>query len=181
MTNDETILLIRLTDSLELSHELQTIYEEAFPPDERREWAQFTELLNNPDFFLKAISIQKKLIGLLTYWNLEEFLFIEHFAIRDAERGKGLGTQVVNQLIAETASPLILEVEEPITETAQNRIHFYERFSFSVCKSEYFQPPYSADKNKVKMLLMSYPDEVSDEYFTIIKDRIYRLVYGIYE
>lgn len=181
MINDETIQLIRLTDSLELSHELRTIYEEAFPLDERREWAQFTELLANPDFFLEAIHLQKKLVGILTTWNLHDFKFIEHFAIRDSERGKGFGTQVVNQLLAESSVPVILEVDEPSTETAQKRIHFYEHFNFSVCKREYFQPPYSADKNKVKMLLMSYPEEINDEIFPQIKARIYRSVYGIYE
>ncbi len=181
MTNNETIQLIRVSDSMELSLELRTIYEEAFPPDERREWAQFTELLNNPDFFLKAISNQKKVIGLLTFWNLDDFLFIEYFAIRNAERGKGIGAKVVNQLLAGTSAPIILEVDEPITETAQKRIRFYERLNFSVCQSEYFQPPYSANKNTIKMLLMSYPDEISDDLFPQTKARIYRMVYGINE
>jgi len=181
MTDVNKIELIRVTDSCELSHELRTIYEEAFPPDERREWTQFIELLKNPNFFLKAIYNQKKLIGMLTIWNLHEFRFIEHFAIQDAERGKGFGTQVVNQLLAGTSIPLILEVEEPVTETAHKRIQFYERINFSVCKREYFQPPYTIDKNEVKMLLMSYPEKISEVYFLQIKDRIYRMVYGINE
>lgn len=179
MTDERQIELIRVTDSLELNPELRTIYEQAFPPNERREWAQFTELLTNPDFFLETIHHQKNLIGILTIWNLHEFRFVEHFAIRENERGKGLGTEVVNQLLTESSVPVILEVEEPITETAQKRIHFYERFNFSACKSEYFQPPYSIDKNKVKMLLMSYPDKINNQDFPQIKARIYRSVYGI--
>ena len=181
MTDNNKIELIQVTNSLELSHELRIIYEEAFPLEERRDWAQFTELLNNPNFFLKAIYHQKNLVGILMIWNLHEFRFIEHFAIRDAERGKGFGSKVIQQIISENNFPLILEVDEPSSETTQKRIQFYERFNFSVCKSEYFQPPYSADKNKVKMLLMSYPEEINDAYFSQIKARIHRLVYGIIE
>lgn len=181
MIDENKIELIRVADSLELNQELRTIYEEAFPPDERREWAEFTELLNNTDFFLKAISNQKKVIGMLTIWNLHEFRFIEHFAIQDDDRGKGFGTQVFNHLLTESSAPLILEVDEPSTETAKKRIQFYERLNFLVCQSEYFQPPYSADKNKVKMILMSFPDKISDDFFPQIKARIHRLVYGIYK
>jgi ribosomal protein S18 acetylase RimI-like enzyme len=170
--------LISISDSTELTCEFRAIYEEAFPPDERREWPQMLELLNNQHFSLEGIYHQQKIIGMLSVWNLAGFRFLEHFAIRESERKKGYGTLVVNQLLAGNSTPLILEVEEPITETAQKRIQFYERFNFSVCKREYFQPPYSIDKNKVKMLLMSYPDKINDDSFPQIKASIYQLVYG---
>jgi len=37
MINEKIIQLIRVADSSEQMNELRTIYEEAFPPDERRE------------------------------------------------------------------------------------------------------------------------------------------------
>ena len=76
------------------------------------------------------------------------------------------------------SKPVILEVEEPFTETARKRILFYERLNFSVNNQSYFQPPYSNDKNSVKMLLMSYPKKIDSKYFEKTKTQIHDLVYG---
>jgi hypothetical protein len=68
-------------------------------------------------------------------------------------------------------------VEESITDDARRRIAFYESIGFSVCEGIYYQPPYSPDKNKVKMLLMSFPENILPPEFDEIKTRIYREVY----
>jgi len=179
MISNEVIRLISVSDSPELTEEFRAIYEEAFPPDERREWTQMLELLNNPNFRLDGIYHQGKLIGMLSIWNLNEFRFIEHFAIRASERKKGFGTLVIQQMTSRITSTIILEVEDSSTDLAQQRIRFYERCGFWVCKSEYYQPPYSVEKSKVKMLLMSYPEKILEGHFSKIKSMIYRSVYGL--
>jgi hypothetical protein len=181
MTDEKAIYLIPVSEPAGLTKEFKAIYEEAFPPDERRDWRHMSDLLNNTSYSLRGIYYQQKLIGLISIWNLQEFRFIEHFAIRDYERGKGFGSKVIQQIISESAVPVILEVEEPNTEIARKRIDFYERLDFLVCEAEYFQPPYSTDKSKVKMQLMSYPEKIKDGDFPLIKSRIYWAVYGIIE
>ncbi len=66
---------------------------------------------------------------------------------------------------------------EPANDAALRRIAFYERLGFSVCEGIYCQPPYSADKNEVKMLLMSFPERILTLELTEIKTQIYREVY----
>lgn len=180
--NDETsIELIPITNSLELTNDFKQIYEEAFPSDERRDWDQITELLNDKDFVLQSIYLRSKLIGMISLWNLQKFCFIEHFAICNAERGNGYGSLLLLKLLDQIAIPVILEVEEPTTAIAQKRIEFYERLNFSVCNAAYYQPPYSAQKNKVKMLLMSYPEKIELHNFQATKEQIFASVYKLSE
>jgi len=138
-------------------------------------------LLANPDFNLFGIYDQRKTIGLLSVWNLHEFSFIEHLAIQDTERGKGFGTQAVQQVLTRFLAPVVLEVEQPISVAAQKRIAFYKRHGFSVCEGGYYQPPYSTCKNKVKMLLMSFPEKIMEVSFNQVKARIYDSVYNLSE
>lgn len=175
------IKLLPVSDSMELNDVLKQIYEDSFPPDERREWFEINELIQYPNFIFYRIFINDELIGLISVWNLTHFVFIEHFAIHKKLRGKSLGTQVINQIIAETNKTVIVEVEEPFSGTAQRRIVFYERLGFVVCNGIYYQPPYSAEKNKVKMLLMSYPNLLTTIEFTEVKSLIYRIVYKVPE
>lgn len=175
------IQLIPVIHPTELNTDFRQIYEETFPPDERREWNKLTELIGNDHFSLNEIYHQEKFAGFISIWNLGEFSFIEHFAIRDTERGKGIGTRIIRQIIAQISTPVILEVEEPHTLSARKRIGFYERLNFWVSDGDYCQPPYAIDKNKVKMLLMSYPNRIQPENFAGIKNRIHDVVYQYHE
>jgi ribosomal protein S18 acetylase RimI-like enzyme len=161
-----------------MNSDLQQIYEKSFPDDERREWNQLIDILDDNRFTINGIYFQQQLIGIITFWNLDGFRFIEHFAIRNTEQGKGYGTQVIKKLTAEILVPVILEVEEPFTDVAKKRIAFYERLNFRISEQEYYQPPYSVGKNRVKMLLMSYPEKLDPNKFTTIKNKIYQTVYS---
>lgn len=172
------IQLLSVTNPDKLNFEFRLIYESSFPKDERRECSQLLDLLHNKQFKLYEIYIQDKFIGFISVWDLEEFSFIEHFAIRTTEQGKGYGTQAINQVLSMNTKPVILEVEEPFTDTARKRISFYERLNFSVNNQSYFQPPYSINKSSIKMLLMSYPTKIEPEYFERIKAQIHDQVYG---
>jgi hypothetical protein len=83
----------------------------------------------------------------------------------------------LKQIIEQTPSTIIVEVEEPLTEQAKRRVDFYQRLGFNLCPKEYYQPPYTHGNSMVKMLIMSYPEQLNDREFTIIKKQIYKEVY----
>lgn len=155
------------------------LYTEAFPPDERRDWQQLVGLLNHPQYNLFQIYFQDKFIGFISKWKLSEFNFIEHFAIQPTDQGKGLGSEVICQLTENDTTPIILEAEEPTSADSRRRIRFYENLNFRINSFDYFQPPYSTGKNAVKMLLLSYPDEINEIDSKEISDQIHRVVYQI--
>lgn len=161
----------------ELDPDFKLIYSDSFPPDERRDWQQLLDLIKNPLFSLNQIYIPNQFIGFITSWKLSGFIFIEHFAIHQKQRGKGFGSEVINQILQLESTPAILETEEPNSDEARRRIRFYEGLNFKVNSGEYYQPPYSIGKNTVKMLLMSFPDELHKIEFDQIKTQIYQVVY----
>ena len=168
-----------VSNSLELNEELQLIYIDSFPPDERREWEDLKELLHHSGFTLNKIFNNTDLIGLICLWNLQDWLYIEHFAIIEPMQNQGFGTLILNQLIEKKATKIVLEVEEPTTLSAQRRIAFYNRLGFRICEDIYYQPPYSPNKNKVKMLLMSFPEELNSIDFEKTKAQIYQVIYQL--
>lgn len=174
------IYLLSVSNPAELTDDFRRIYEVAFPDDERRDWHQFAELLLNPCFSMNKVFFHDELIGILNYWKLDSFYFIEHFAISEAERGKGLGSLVISQFLRELSN-VVLEVEEPYSEMARRRIEFYKRFDFCTLEGDYYQPPYSTAKNSIKMLLMNYSNQSQSTDFNFAKKQIYQTVYKITE
>ena len=172
------IQLIWVTNPEKLNVDFKHTYESSFPTNEQRELNQLLDLLGSIEFKLYEIYFQENFIGFISVWDLTEFSFIEHFAICTKHQGKGYGTQVLNQVLSMNSRPVVLEVEQPSTETARKRISFYEQFSFSVNAGNYFQPPYSSEKGSVKMLLMSYPTKIRTSDFERIKAEIHNRVYG---
>ncbi|HAH22441.1 MAG TPA: GNAT family N-acetyltransferase [Prolixibacteraceae bacterium] len=173
------IKVIPASNLREMSEELKQMYIDSFPSNERREWEELQKLVEHPHFNIHQVFIDQKSIGLISIWNLLNFTFIEHFAIEESFQGKGVGSQVIMQIIEGKTTKVVLEVEEPTDEPSRRRITFYERLGFSVCESNYFQPPYAMGKDKVKMLLMSFPDKITALEFTEIKDLLYKEVYQL--
>jgi ribosomal protein S18 acetylase RimI-like enzyme len=171
------VRLVAVKNKAELNADVRQIYEESFPEDERRDWLQLADLITNRLFNFSLIYNDQNLIGIAAVWDLADFIFVEHFAIRAEERGKGFGNELVHQIIS-NGTIVLLEVEHPISEIAKKRIRFYERLNFRISDSEYFQPPYSKTKNIVKMLLMSYPEKISEPTIQTFVNRIYEHVYG---
>ena len=171
------IHLIRVSDSLELMDDLKEIYIDSFPANERREWQEMLTLIPNPNYNLYNILDENKSIGMMSVWMFPEFTFIEHFAIHESNRGKGIGSQVIKLLLKESSSMIILEVDEPTSESARRRVVFYQRLGFYSCHQEYYQPPYSPSHNALKMQLMSYPRLLTQAEFITIKTQLYKDVY----
>lgn len=164
-----------------LNPEIKQIYTDSFPSEERRDWDELEQILQQPLFSLLQVLVNQELTGIIAIWDLTDFRFIEHFAIKASAQGKGVGSQIIKEVIEEQPIRVVLEVEEPITDSAKRRMGFYFRLGFSVCDCTYWQPAYSAIKNKVKMRLMSYPDKIQPGEFNQIKEHIYREVYQLSE
>ena len=171
------IQLIPVQNPEEIEPAYKPLYTEAFPPDERRNWQQLLKLISHPEHLIYQIYSEKQFVGFVTIWHFSGFKYIEHFAIHQAERNKGLGSEVIRQILQHESKPVILETEEPSNGEARKRIRFYERLGFQLNSGIYYQPPYSDDKKAVKMLLMSYPQKLQQPEFEKIKNQIHQKVY----
>lgn len=170
--------LDRLTDSIPSSFEI--IYIDSFPADERRNVTDLAQIQQNKaNCTFNLIVYDGVEIGLLVSWEFDEFCYLEHFAISKAYRNRGYGKKVLNLWLSNLRKPVVLEVEPPTNEESQQRIRFYEQLGLKLWNVDYIQPPYSADKQSVKLELMSIGDLDVEKSFEQIKRVLHKEVYGV--
>lgn len=98
-------------------------------------------------------------VGFLTYWTFRDYVYIEHFAVDPAHRGKNIGRRMLSHLFDIAGPDILIEVEKPDTDEARRRVSFYEKCGFRLREDiNYVQPPYSAEQSGVEMMLMTHGD-----------------------
>jgi len=159
---------------------LFNLYSQAFPPSECRTREGITLEINTTNrFSAHALLKDKEFVGLLNYWNFDQFLYIEHRAISESLRGQRIGKEALTQLIEQTKQPIILEVEMPLNTMTIRRIRFYENSNFSTTSHFYLQPPYRVDGLTIPMQIMSNNALFANKNFELIRDTLYKEVYKI--
>lgn len=137
---------------------LGALYHAAFPPEERRAWADIARPAVEDCPRLMAIYAGGVLAGLATLWELSIAVYVEHLAVDPSQRGSGIGAAAVRALVSDAAPrPLLLEVEpeSDANPMAARRIGFYRRCGLEVLPGDYIQPPYGPGLPAVPLLLMS--------------------------
>lgn len=160
--------------------QIQELYEAAFPKFERRPWPQQLLLLKEKKLRLLQLVYEGQFAGFVFYWQLSEYILIEHFAIIEALRSKGIGSIVI-QHMAGVAKFIVLETE-PADHgpDAVRRIDFYEKLGFITLPYPYSQPPYADGYPAQKMSLMqNKPHTGGAAEFEKLKQEIYATVYGV--
>lgn len=158
---------------------IEALYKASFPWSERRPVSAMLDLYNNDSRFIITLAAEReKIVGFLTYWDLDDFIFAEHFAISPEYRNGGYGGKVMQMCIDDASKPIVLEVELPNTILSERRIGFYQRMGFKLWTNvQYQQPPYHAETNAIPMKLMSIGDIDVEKNIKHIRSAIYRNVY----
>lgn len=136
---------------------LWALYERAFPREERRSWEQHCRAMEEESVFrCLSLSDDGEVVGLMFCWELTGCLFIEHFAIDESKRGRGLG-QAALRLLQQECKLIILEIELPEDEVTCRRLRFYRAAGFVLLPYEHVQRPFHADTSALSMKLLSWP------------------------
>ncbi|MBE6645197.1 MAG: GNAT family N-acetyltransferase [Ruminococcaceae bacterium] len=160
--------------------EFDGIYREMqknFIPEEIRDYESAREVMKEDGYSLYHVLCDDIRVGFITVWELSEFAFVEHFVIYADFRNKGLGERTL-ALLKDKYDKILLEAEPPENEIKSRRISFYKRCAFHENIYEYFQPPYRKGDCGTRLVLLSYPNVLSD--FESAKKQIYKDVYKIY-
>ena len=161
---------------------VEKLLQSAFPEDERRDDDQqraYTD--RNHKFHCLLIRDFETPIGVITYWDFTDFIYIEHFAVHENFRNGGIGGQAIALFLKATSLPVILEAEMPLVkgDLTHRRIAFYRRAGFSLRKMAYKQPPYRDGDGWLPMKLMTFGRFKWLRMADMIRDTIYREVYGV--
>ena len=134
---ESAITIRRVQDEEDLWY-AERLYLSSFPEDERRDisdWIAYT--WSKPEFRNNIIEYSGSKVGFISFWDLGDFIYVEHFATDSAVRGKGLGGMAVETLCRTAEKPVVLEVELPVDDISRRRIAFYERHGFKLCERKY--------------------------------------------
>ena len=170
---------------LRLPEEIRSIkplYEQSFPPEERRSASGLLSQGSHSDCHIIKIDHQNILAGFCIYWDFSEFRFVEHLATAVDLRGKGIGQSIIQRLLGLGAEAVLLEVEPPSDTISQRRIAFYQRQGFVLLDTPYRQPSYLPGGTSLAMRIMiSQPGLSSGQLKSMIKivhERVYEVSNG---
>lgn len=146
------------------------LYTKSFPADERRLLVAQLGVMGKKEYRCEWVALDGEFAGLLFWWSILGVRFIEHLAISPDQRGKGYGRGILIEFIAESAAPILLEVEKPELamtgaekELRERRIKFYSKLNFVLNRHDYTQPAYFSGGERLNLYVMSYPEPLSRE------------------
>lgn len=151
------------------------LYEEAFPPQEKRFLAEQIQLLDNHCYTFQAIHENHTFIGIIGFWAIDEFIFIEHFAISSSLRGKNYGTLILNEFLKEKKY-VILEIEPPLNQQNLKRLHFYKNLGFVQNTIEHFQVPFRTGDTPIALELLSYKIPLEQDKYQFLYSSMQKLL-----
>ncbi|MDO5123763.1 MAG: GNAT family N-acetyltransferase [Eubacteriales bacterium] len=162
-------------------YEAYKILDSAFIPEELKTYPRLFEEMIYGGVEIFAEYDGENMVGVITCWEFEDFVFIENFAVLEACRGKGIGKKMMQEIISRYKKSIILEVEKPENEFQKRRIAFYENLGFSLTDYSYMQPPLRDNPSDVLLYIMyrSESDKIAKTDFGDTKAQIFRRVYGI--
>lgn len=173
-------LLLRSFHSMEDEGwiEAWNLYVDAFPENER--WAEedYREALKqNPLFEAGGVWQGETFVGLVFFWYFEDACYIEHLAIREDLRGQSFGSRIMRGLINHFPC-LILEIETPVDEVTRRRLRFYHHLGLKENPYEYIHPSYHQPFSPFPLVVMSYPEvlsqNVASEFARFVREEVLR-------
>lgn len=120
-------------------------------------------------------------VGLILYWEQEQFIYIEHFCILPEMRNKQYGQKTL-ALLAKQGKTLILEIDPPENDISKRRKGFYERCGFRENFFTHIHPPYHKENEGHHLVIMTCPKQISKDMFDTfshyLKNRVMKNVFS---
>lgn len=153
---------------------------DSFPKEEYRDLEKIANIADNDNRFnCCVLTHDESPVGIISYWELSDFCYIEHFAITKQMRSSNYGGSAMRSFIDHICKNIVLEVELPQDELTKRRVSFYQKLGFSLWESDYQQPPYRPSDEYIDMNIMSYGTLNEEKEFSEIKEKIHSIVYGV--
>lgn len=160
------------TPDAETIAQINTIYEDSFPPAEREPIECLTNLQVEKKRILFVVYQDNTIVGFASVrrFNDRSLLFLDYFAIKKEARNSGIGGRVLNLIATDlrrfrAAQALIWEVESPadssgeVKHLRERRIQFYLRNGARLVEEHgvYRMPDISGRTESLPMRLMWLP------------------------
>lgn len=141
------------------------IYKQSFPVFERRLLNNQIEAMEEESYHCVVAVQNNQVVGMIFYWEWEESIYIEHFAIHPDLRGQSYGSAILKEFVESTSKVVILEIDPPIDEISKKRLSFYKRLGFYMNDYQYTHPPYRKDRIPHELKILSYNQYLDEKAY----------------
>lgn len=141
------------------------LYTTSFPDFEQRSEAQQKLAFTTPGYRLDLYHRRDELLGFLSYWVFDDYIYIEHFAVNKEYRGQGYGSSILQAFISAHPLTIILEIDPVTDEQSAARLKFYKRCGFVTNIHPHIHPPYHKQYSGHSLLVLTVPKEINDETY----------------
>ena len=156
------------------------LYEASFPRHEQRLPDEQRAVLSHPEYHFIQLFDGAEFVGLLLYWEAEDFRYVEHFCVRPELRGRRYGAKALEEL-GRDGKTEVLEIDPPVDDISIRRRHFYERLGFVANPYEYIHPSFRKPFTPHQLILMSYPGPLTYDEARGFADFVRETVLGYSE
>lgn len=151
-----------------------------FPTKEIKEYNYMKDTFHAGLYQVLTLKDNDQIVGIMSFYQHDDFRFIDYFAIDGSLKGKGMGSEMLQYFINLDDKMVILEVEHPEDEQSKRRIAFYQRNGLYLNDQfEYFVPPVRNLKHRFYFHLMSSKRKINNIEFEKYYPQILKMVYGI--
>ncbi|MEG0500246.1 MAG: GNAT family N-acetyltransferase [Rikenellaceae bacterium] len=153
-------------DDTNLMPKVWAIYQESFPPTERRSLENIRTCLRGEHCRMVVYHRDDMVIGFIIYWQYPHFTYGEFFATNLSIRNSGNGSYIIRDFMSQhNDRPFILEIDGMCDEISKRRCGFYQREGF-VLNPFVHRPTAYNDKNvHLTMHIMTYGHEISEQLY----------------
>lgn len=142
------------------------LYQVSFPAYLQR--SQVVQLAAMDSKAYHCVNIWNKhvYVGLVFYWEWNDFCYIEHFATNSRIWGLNYRQRSLHAFCEKRIGrKIIIETDVPLQRESVEQLVFYEQLGFSANMLEYEKPSYARDAQKMKRILMSRPNVLTEEQY----------------
>lgn len=150
--------------------EFYTIYSQSFPVYEQRDEKQQECAFNNTNYHLDCFIDDHKFLAFIAYWDFDNYIYIEHFAVNPEYRGENIGSNTLRNFIEDKKKMILLEIDPPVNEIAQKRLKFYEKLGFVSNPYSHHHPAYKKDYPPHELIVLSMDKALEQSSY----DRFYQ-------
>lgn len=141
------------------------VYSVSFPVFEQRNREQQRYAFTFENYYLDCLTEGDRFLAFIAYWDFNEYIYIEHFAVNPDYRGENIGSRTLRQLIARKKKMILLEIDPLHTDIARKRYCFYERLGFVANEYIHHHPPYKKEFPAHELIILSLGQTIAPSLY----------------
>ncbi|MBD8390308.1 GNAT family N-acetyltransferase [Dysgonomonas sp. BGC7] len=142
-----------------------SVYKSSFPVFEQRSQEQQSAAFKNNSYCLVALVKGDKLASFISYWEFDDYIYIEHLAVNSELRGQNIGSFTLSKFAQNNRKILLLEIDPLVDEVSKRRLCFYKKLGYKVNPYHHHHPAYRQGYDSHELLVLSLSEVLSENMY----------------